>query len=121
MTTEIRKALNHAWAAAAAFKHPSFSSEKEVRLVVSPFEHGYFDVQPRYHITKERIKKYYPVDMQALCRLANTTLEDVIAEIIVGPESTQSVPILQDYLMDLGYIRMAKRIKHSACPLRRRV
>ncbi|MCD8108831.1 MAG: DUF2971 domain-containing protein [Clostridiales bacterium] len=57
MTQEIRETLNHAWAASAAFKHPSFASENEVRLVVSPFEHGYFDVQPRYHITKERIKK----------------------------------------------------------------
>lgn len=121
MTQEIRETLNHAWAASAAFKHPSFASENEVRLVVSPFEHGYFDVQPRYHITKERIKKYYPVNMKELCRIANTNLEDVIVELIIGPESTQSVPILQDYLTDLGYAAMAKQVTHSACPLRQRI
>ncbi len=121
MTQEIRETLNHAWAASAAFKHPSFASENEVRLVVSPFEHGYFDVQPRYHITKERIKKYYPVNMKELCRIAGTKLEDVIVELIVGPESTQSVPILQDYLTDHGYVGMAKKVTHSACPLRQRI
>lgn len=31
----IRTALNHAWAASAAFKHPSFQSEKEVRLAAA--------------------------------------------------------------------------------------
>lgn len=109
------------YSAYAAFKHPSFASENEVRLVVSPFEHGYFDVQPRYHITKERIKKYYPVNMRELCRIADTNLEDVIVEMIVGPESTQSVPILQDYLTDHGYTAMAKKVTHSACPLRQRI
>lgn len=121
MTQEIRETLNHAWAASAAFKHPSFASENEVRLVVSPFEHGYFDVQPRYHITKERIKKYYPVNMKELCRIAGTKLEEVIVELIVGPESTQSVPILQDYLTDHGCAGMAKQVTHSACPLRQRI
>lgn len=121
MTREIRETLNHAWAASAAFKHPSFASESEVRMVVSPFEHGFFKVQPRYHITKERIKKYYPVNLQVLCRMADTKLEDVIVELIIGPESTQSVPILQDYLTDLGYAEMAKRVTHSACPLRQRI
>ncbi|MCD8018050.1 MAG: DUF2971 domain-containing protein [Clostridiales bacterium] len=121
MTPEIRETLNHAWAASAAFKHPSFASEKEVRLVVSPFEQGYFNVQPRYHISKERIKKYYPVNLQKLCQLAATKLEDVVAELIIGPESTQSVPILQDYLKDLGYRKMAERVTHSACPLRQRI
>ncbi|MCC8126128.1 MAG: DUF2971 domain-containing protein [Clostridiales bacterium] len=121
MTQEIRETLNRAWAASAAFKHPSFASENEVRLVVSPFEHGYFDVQPRYHITKERIKKFYPLNMQELCRTAGTKPEDVFVELIIGPESTQSLPILQDYLMDLGYATMAKRVTYSACPLRQRI
>ncbi|MCD8151043.1 MAG: DUF2971 domain-containing protein [Clostridiales bacterium] len=121
MTPEIRETLNHAWAASAAFKHPSFASENEVRLVVSPFEHGYFDVQPRYHITNERIKKYYPVNLEELCAAIGMGLDDVIAELIIGPESTQSVPILQDYLNDLGYKRMAELVVRSACPLRQKI
>ncbi len=121
MTSEIRETLNHAWTASAAFKHPSFAIEKEVRLVVSPFEQGFFDVKPRYHITKERIKKYYPVDLQKMCSRANVRLEDVFAELIIGPESTQSIPILQDYLNDHGYRELAGRVTKSACPLRERL
>ncbi|MCD7955670.1 MAG: hypothetical protein LUG93_07960 [Lachnospiraceae bacterium] len=121
MSLAIRAALNHAWAASAAFKHPSFSSEKEVRLVVSPFEQGFFNVQPRYHISNERIKKYYPVNLQKLCQIADTQMEDTISELIVGPESTQSIPILQDYLRDMGYGKLAERITHSACPLRQKL
>ncbi|MCD7743847.1 MAG: DUF2971 domain-containing protein [Lachnospiraceae bacterium] len=117
----IRAALNHAWAASAAFKHPSFQSEKEVRLVVSPFEQGFFNVQPRYHISNERIKKYYPVDLHKLCQLADTHMENVITELMVGPESTQSVPILQDYLRDMGYEKLAEKVTHSACPLRQKL
>ncbi|MCD7833470.1 MAG: DUF2971 domain-containing protein [Lachnospiraceae bacterium] len=117
----IRAALNHAWAASAAYKHPSFSSEKEVRLVVSPFEQGFFNVQPRYHISNERIKKYYPVNLQKLCQIADTRIDEAIAELIIGPESTQSVPILQDYLRDMGYEKLAEKVTHSACPLRQKM
>jgi len=92
-----------------------------VRLVVSPFEQGFFNVQPRYHISNERIKKYYPVDLQKMCQIADTQMENVITELIVGPESTQSVPILQDYLRDMGYEKMAEKVTHSACPLRQKL
>lgn len=108
-------------AASAAFRHPSFASENEVRLVVSPFEQGFFEVKPRYHIMKERIKKYYPVDLEKMCQAAGTCLEDVLVELIVGPESTQSIPILQDYLSDHGFEKLAERVTRSACPLRERL
>ncbi|MCD7763971.1 MAG: hypothetical protein LUI14_12415 [Lachnospiraceae bacterium] len=39
----------------------------------------------------------------------------------IGPESTQSIPILQDYLRDMGYGKLAERITHSACPLRQKL
>ncbi|MCD8369758.1 MAG: DUF2971 domain-containing protein [Clostridiales bacterium] len=120
VTPEIREALNHALAASAEFNHPSFASEKEFRLVVSPFEQGFFDVKPRYHVSKERIKKYYPVDLQKMCQMAGMRLEDLLPELIVGPESTQSIPILQDYLNAHGYARLSGRVSQSASPLRDR-
>ena len=64
---DIRLAMRDAWACSVAFKHPSFSSEDEVRLVVAPFGQEEFDVQPRYHVTKERVKKYYPLDLRDMC------------------------------------------------------
>ena len=41
-----------------------------MRLVVSPFEKGGLNVEPCYHVTKERIKKYYPLDLMAMCKEA---------------------------------------------------
>ena len=114
----LKAALADCWRNSASFKHPSFSSEHEVRLVVMPFGAADFDVKPRYHVTKDRIKKYYPLDLDDMCRKAGSSLEELIVEIIVGPESTQSLPILRDYLNDLSLPKLSKRIFLSDCPLR---
>ena len=115
---EIRRAMCDAWACSVSFKHPSFRSEYEMRLVVSPFEKEELDIKPCYHVSKERIKKYYPLDLQSMCRRAGIELEDLVTEIIIGPDSTQSVAIFQDYLRDHGLNRLAGRVSLSDCPLR---
>lgn len=114
----LKAALAECWRNSASFKHPSFSSEHEVRLVVMPYVDKNFDVKPRYHVAQDRIKKYYPLDLDDMCRKAGSSLEGLIVEIIVGPESTQSLPILRDYLEDLSLPNLAKRIFLSDCPLR---
>lgn len=116
---DIMECLEEAWIASAAFKHPSFASEKEMRLVASPFSKKYFDVEPSYHISTERIKKYYPLDLRKMCEYAGCSLEDTIHEIMIGPESTQSKSILEDYLKDIGMEKLAGRVVISDCPLRR--
>jgi len=116
---EMRQAMREAWACSVAFKHSSFSSEDEMRLVVAPFEGGGFHVKPCYHIAKERIKKYYPLDLLDMCRKAGAGMEDLITEVIIGPESAQSLSILQDYLCDNGLGALSRRVSLSACPLRR--
>lgn len=115
----IKGAMKAAWIQSVVFKHPSFSSENEVRLVVFPFEKRYFDVRPCYHVTTDRIKKYYPLDLLAMCRRAGIGLEDLVSEIIIGPESTQSAFILQDYLRDNGLRKLAGKVTLSECPLRK--
>ena len=117
-TPELQDALHEAWCNSASFKHPSFSSEHEIRLVVMPFEVNDFPFDPGYHVAKDRIKKYYPLDLDELCSKAGATIEDLVTEIIIGPESTQSIPILRDYLRDMGLNRLAENICHSDCPLR---
>ncbi len=114
----VREALREAWACSVSFKHPSFSTEYEMRLVVSPFEKEEFDVRPCYHVSKERIKKYYPLDLKSMCREIGVELEDLVAEIIIGPDSTQSASIFQDYLRDSGLSALADRVSLSDCPLR---
>ena len=115
----VRKAMRDAWACSVSFKHPSFSSEYETRLVVSPFEKEEFGVKACYHVTQERIKKYYPLDLAAMCQEIGVGIEDLVAELIVGPESAQSLAILQDYLEDNGLHALVDRVSLSDCPLRR--
>ena len=110
--------MREAWACSVSYKHPSFRSEYEMRLVVSPFEKRDFDIQPCYHVTKERIKKYYPLDLRAMCAEIQIGMEELVAELIIGPASPQSLAIFQDYLRDNGLSPLADLVSLSDCPLR---
>ena len=121
MNAELMHAAYEVLRNSASFKHPSFSSENEIRLIVMPFDVPDFALKPRYHVARERIKKYYPLDLDSMCLQAGITLEDLITEIIVGPESTQSLPILHDYLQDMGLTKLAENICSSDCPLRSKI
>lgn len=116
---KLQTLMNDAWVQSAAFKHPSFASEREFRLVVSPFISHDFAIEPKYHIAVERIKKYYPLDLKRMCGKLNMHLSDLVGEIIIGPTSSQSLPILQDYLTDSGLSVLKDRISMSECPLRK--
>ncbi len=115
----VRAAMREAWACSVSFKHPSFASEYEMRLVVAPFEKGDFGIEPCYHVSRERIKKYYPLDLRAMCAQAGIGLSDLVTELIIGPESTQSPAIFRDYLRDNALEELAERVAASECPLRR--
>ncbi len=115
----VRAAIREAWACSVSFKHPSFASEYEMRLVVAPFEKGDFDIEPCYHVSRERIKKYYPLNLREMCASAGIGLSDLVVELIIGPESTQSPAIFRDYLRDNGLGNLADRVAMSECPLRR--
>ena len=115
----LQNLMNDAWVQSAAFKHPSFASEREYRLVVSPFISNEFAVEPKYHVSMGRIKKYYPLDLTRMCGRLNMHLSDLVGEIIIGPTSSQSLPILQDYLVDCGLTVLKDRITMSSCPLRK--
>ncbi len=117
---QMQDLMNSAWLQSAAFKHPSFASEKEFRLVVSPFViNNEFAVEPKYHVAMDRIKKYYPLDLNKMCGKAGIHLSDLVGEIIIGPTSSQSIPILEDYLADCGLYMLKDRISLSDCPLRK--
>ncbi len=115
---KLQNLMNNAWIQSAAFKHPSFASEREFRLVVSPFISNEFAVEPKYHVSMERIKKYYSLDLNRMCGRLGMHLSDLVGEIIIGPTSPQSLPILQDFLDDCGLNVLRDRITMSSCPLR---
>ncbi|MGN0161079.1 MAG: DUF2971 domain-containing protein [Lachnospiraceae bacterium] len=108
-----------AWVQSAAFKHPSFASEQEQRLVVSPFIASEFTVEPQYYVAKDRIKKYYPLNLRLMCERHGMQLADLVGEIIIGPTSPQSLPILQDFLRDCGLSVLSDKVSLSRCPLRK--
>ena len=116
---KLQELMNEAWVNSAAFKHPSFVNEKEFRLVVSPFISNEFAVEPKYHVSQGRIKKYYPLDLNRMCSKLNMHLSDLVGEIIIGPTSSQSLPILQDYLEDCRLNVLKDKIFMSDCPLRK--
>ena len=118
---ELKRIVAEVCRNSAAYKHPSFASESEIRLVVMPFDMQSIQIKPHYHVKRERIKKYYPLDLNRMCRKAHVDLEDLISEIMVGPESTQSPQILRDYLLDQGLKRMAASVSTSDCPLRSKI
>lgn len=115
---KVREIMDLAWVHSAAFKHPSFASENEVRMVVSPFIADEFAVSPQYNIAHNRIKKYYPLDLKESCKRNGIRISDLVKEIIIGPTSTQSKAILEDYLEDCGLGALSARIEMSKCPLR---
>ena len=115
---QMQDLMNDAWVQSAAYKHPSFASEREFRLVVSPFITNEFAIEPKYHVSSERIKKYYPLDLNRMCGKLDMRLSDLVGEIIIGPTSPQSLPILQDYLADCGLNILRDRVHLSECPLR---
>ncbi len=115
----LHELMNVAWTQSAAFKHPSFASEKEFRLVISPFISSELSVEPKYHISPERIKKYYPLNLKEMCERFDMQFSDLIGEIIIGPTSSQSRPILQDYLSDCGLKVLQDKVSMSDCPLRK--
>lgn len=119
MPPKLQTLMNEAWVQSAAFKHPSFASEKESRLVVSPFILHEFAIEPKYHVAAGRIKKYYPLDLNRMCGKLGMHLSDLVVEIIIGPTSSQSIPILQDYLADCGLNVLRGKISMSDCPLRK--
>ena len=115
----LEELMKDAWIQSAAFKHPSFASEKECRLVISPFILNELVVESKYHVSQDRIKKYYPLDLNRMCGKLGMHLADLVGEIIIGPTSSQSIPILQDYLDDCGLNVLRSRISMSKCPLRK--
>ena len=103
-----------------AFKHPSFSSEQEVRLVtltsMGGNVHGF--ESKNYRITEDRIKGYYSLDLKALCREAGLPLENLIRQIVIGPKSAQTLEVFQDYLIESGLKCLKDKVRRSDCPLR---
>ena len=100
------------------FKHPSFISEKEYRLVSLPTENEYLG-KPHFYIEETNIKKYYILNLRDACNKLGFDYEDLFKEICIGPQARVTKDILADYFNWEGFEDLAQKIKISECPLRR--
>lgn len=126
--TDIKNIISNLLISAAAYKHGSFQSEKEWRLV------NYFGDQFKekpgrskaylqrihqdYKMINGVIKDVLVVNLEALCSEIQVEFDDLFNEIIIGPRSRQTVDELQGYLREQGHQKIAEKVTKSTCPLR---
>lgn len=101
------------------FKHPSFSSEKEYRLVSLPYKQNEFLGKPHFYIEENNIKKYYILNMKSVCQNLGIKYTDLFTEICIGPQARVPKNVLSDYFECMDYPELCEKIKVSDCPLKR--
>ena len=100
------------------FKHPSFISEKEYRLVSLPADNGNLG-KPHFFIEETNIKKYYILNLRDVCKKLGFEYVDLFEEICIGPQARVTKDILSDYYESEGVGSLKNKITLSECPLRR--
>lgn len=97
-------------------KHNSFESEQEVRAV------NLWNHIPKYAKIETEcisgiIKQVMKVDIEKCCKEVELTFDDVLAGIIVGPKSRQSIGSLRTFALECGFTKWVENISKSECPL----
>ena len=112
----IDEVFQNAWYCANAFKHPSFSAEKEIRICLNPFStHNMKANELRYIASKDGLREYVAI---ALCSQIERNYGGAIEEIILGPNSGCDINLFFRYLQNKLVDLHAFSITKSTCPLR---
>ena len=101
------------------FKHPSFISEKEYRLVSLPYNVSEYLGEPRFFVEETNIKKYYVLNLRTVCESLGHSYGEIFEEICIGPQARVTREVLADYFAATGIPELQEKIKISECPLRR--
>lgn len=101
------------------FKHPSFISEKEYRIVSLPDTTNEYLGNPHFYIEETNIKKYYILKLRDVCQKIGIPYTDLFKEICIGPQARVTKDVLADYFSSIGTPELSQKIKISECPLRR--
>ena len=116
---EIHQIFNRLVTSSPLFKHPSFISEKEYRLVSLPYNVSEYLGQPHFFVEETNIKKYYILKLQNVCESLKIHYPDLFEEICIGPQARVTKDVLSDYFAANGMEELCSKIKLSECPLRR--
>ena len=111
----MESAFWNAWVAASAYKHISFQSEGEVRLIVRENLCWNQSLKLEYKMEKWGVREYYPLVIKDK---KNYQLEEIIKGIIIGPKANATENIVKRYLKSLDPIYEKIEVIKSQCPLR---
>lgn len=125
LTGDADRFFGKLWACSGAYKDYSFKSEQEIRLMTPPIaqvpeqikQHGIYG-EMEYEVTRKKIREYIVFHLHRRCERFGIDFEKLITSVIIGPKSTQSKIILQNYLRKNGWNRIADSVSISDCPLR---
>ena len=116
---EINEIFNKLISSSPLFKHPSFISEKEYRLVSLPYNVNEYLGQPHFYVEETNIKKYYILNLKNVCEKLGIQYSDLFEEICIGPQARVTKDLLSDYFASNGVSELCPKIRLSDCPLRR--
>ncbi len=116
---QIRETFNLLVTSSPLFKHPSFISEKEYRLVSLPYNVNEFLGEPHFFVEETNIKKYYILNLRRVCAELSIPYANLFEEIQIGPAARVTVEVLADYFASTNMAELCDKIKLSECPLRR--
>ncbi len=120
---KAREIFNRLITSSPLFKHPSFISEKEWRLVSLPYNANSninnFLGEPHFFVEETNIKKYYILNLKTVCSELGHEYSELFEEICIGPQARVTKDVLADYFTSTGMQKLAAKIKMSECPLRR--
>ncbi|MCR4954201.1 MAG: DUF2971 domain-containing protein [Treponema sp.] len=116
---KIHETFNRLITSSPLFKHPSFISEKEWRLVSLPYNVNEYLGSPHFFVEETNIKKYYILNLRSVCKELGFSYADLFEEICIGPQARVTKEVLTDYFDSTGMKELCGKIKMSECPLRR--
>lgn len=116
---KIHETFNRLITSSPLFKHPSFISEKEWRLVSLPYNVNEYLGQPHFFVEETNIKKYYILNLRSVCKELGFSYADLFEEICIGPQARVTKEVLTDYFDSTEMKELCGKIKMSECPLRR--
>ena len=114
-----REIFNRLITSSPLFKHPSFISEKEYRLVSLPYNVSKYLGEAHFFVEETNIKKYYIMNLRNVCNKLDIKYSDLFEEICIGPQARVTKDVLSDYLTSTGMEELCSKIRLSECPLRR--
>ena len=99
--------FDNAWACSMSYKHPSFISENEKRIITSPIWCREYEM--KYDASINSLREFMAIKLD---------MSEAIEEIIIGPKSEVEIEMLKRYMTSINEKLSKVKVSVSECPLR---